>query len=164
MRAKDYAKDGALIGGQGDGTFTSSDLDSIVADYKNRTQQKSTQAPIVIGRPVDEGEKVGVIGDIKRSGDTVLAQLVDLDPKAALLYDKGVFSKRGVQIERSPDGIALRSVGLIAPQWNGQQQTWVDDKTPKLDELYNTQFGTQNLQFSERSEPKGTGSCPKNSD
>lgn len=142
LRAKDYHPDGG-----GSVTYSANDLDTMVDEYHSRGG--SQKAPVVLGKFKDKASPIGTVDDIKRQGDTVLAKLIGLDPKAEQLYDKGVFKKRSVRIERSPEGISLQSVGLIAPQWDGHG--WNEDMTPRLDDLHKQQFETSDVTFSDSS-------------
>jgi predicted transcriptional regulator len=135
-----------------DGKFTSKDLDDLVSDYQTRTTDK---APVVLGRVKGNMQPVGTVDEIRRNGDVLQAKLNKIDPRVGQLYSKGVFKKRSAAFERSSKGgISLVGVGLVSPQWHGQNQRMDDEITPSLDELEKQTFGTQSvIGFSEARGP-----------
>jgi hypothetical protein len=141
LQAKDYTQEGH------DGAYSLSDLDTLVDEYQSRADLR--KAPVVLGQFKEGAPAIGTVADLKRQGNAVLARISNLDTKAEQLFDRGVFKKRSVRMERSPDGLSLLSVGLIVPQWNGQLQHVVDDMTPALDDLHKQEFGAEQIIFAE---------------
>lgn len=137
LRVGDYGADGKVA---------PQDLDDLVSEYQGRATNK---APVVLGRVKDAAPPVGTVDEIRRSGDVLQAKIGKVDPRVDQLYSKGVFKKRSAGFERSPKGIALKGVGLVAPQWNGQQGREDGEITPSLDDLEKQTFGTQSVVFGE---------------
>ncbi len=127
-------------------SFTGEDLDSAVRDYRARSQ--SEKAPVVLGKFKEGAQPIGAVDALKRQGDTVLARVSDLTPRAQELDDAGVFTKHSVRVKRSPAGVSLLSLGLVAPQWNNQIGTWEEDKPVTLDDLHKQVFGEREVTFS----------------
>jgi hypothetical protein len=138
LRVDDYGPDGKV---------TSKDLDDMVSDYQARTASK---APVVLGRVKANGSPVGTVDEIRRNGNVLQAKLDKIDPRVDQLYSKGVFKKRSVAIERTPQGdVSLAGVGLVSPQWNGKMMHIDNEATPSLDDLVKQTFGTQSIVFGE---------------
>lgn len=126
--------------------YTNDDLDNIVNEYKGRAT--GSEAPVRLGLPTaDNSETVGKIGALKRVGSILIGQFSGIDPRAEHLYSRGAFPKKSVEINRSPDGDSLKSVGLIHPTQRGL--SGIPGKSPSLDMLMKSLSGDRTHVFGE---------------
>jgi len=86
-------------------TYTETDLDRIATYDRARHE-----APVVIGHPASNAPAYGWVSRVYRDGETLKADLADLDPAFVGLIRSGRFKKRSISLY--PDG-TLRHVGFL---------------------------------------------------
>ncbi len=86
--------------------WTEADLDRIAAAY----DPKSHEAPVVIGHPKDNAPAYGWVEGLKRTGDTLWAQIKPTVAEFADWLKAGLFKKRSISLY--PD-MTLRHVGFL---------------------------------------------------
>lgn len=100
---------GTFDGGSGPKQYGDADLAKLVANYN----AKEHEAPIVIGHPETDAPAFGWVKGLKKDGDTVLAQLHQVQPQFEELVRSGMYKKRSVGMYVTPDGLKLRHVGFL---------------------------------------------------
>lgn len=89
-------------------TFTTNDLDAIVAGYA----PSSRQAPLVFGHPEkDNGPAYGWVDQLKRHGQTLLARFAHVPANVRELVAQKHY--RHVSLSFMPDRVTLRHVALL---------------------------------------------------
>lgn len=142
--------------------FTSADADALVSGY----DPDSWAAPAVVGHPKDNDPAYGWVKRLGREGDTVFAELGDVDPDFAALVKAKRYAKISASLyppaakaNPTPGTWSLKHVGFLgamAPAVKGLKpvhfSTGADDgaltfaEEPKVPEDHNDQA----LQFAER--------------
>jgi hypothetical protein len=122
------------------------DLDKIVREYATRDDKK--KAPVVLGS-IRSGEQtpVGRIEEVRRKRDSLEGRFGGVDPRVDYLHGRGVFQKKSVRINRTPDRVSLEAVGLVQPKWVSGHLD--DDQTPSIDDLMKQNTGTQEAIFAD---------------
>jgi hypothetical protein len=138
-----------LHAGNVDGeTYTPDDLDGMVNEYQARND--ATKAPVALGIPSQgSSEPVGKIDALRRVGGSLQGKFAGIDPRVEHLYSRGIFSKKSIQVKRSPEGVSLQRVGLIHPKFSGG--SWKDGETPPLDDLMKEKTGNKDHIFGDAS-------------
>jgi hypothetical protein len=86
--------------------YTADDLNYIASNYN----PSESEAPIVIGHPVDSSPAYGWIESLKVEGDKLLAKAKDLVPEFLNAVKQGLYKKRSISLDK--DG-KLRHVGFL---------------------------------------------------
>jgi len=94
------------------GSFNNSDLDQIVANF----DPSFHEPPAVIGHPADNAPAYAWIEGLKRSDNTLLGKLKQVDPQFEEMVKAGRFKKRSVSLYQTAKGWMLRHVGFLGAQ------------------------------------------------
>lgn len=86
--------------------YSADDLNYIASNY-NPTE---SEAPIVIGHPVDSSPAYGWIESLKVEGDKLIAKAKDIVPEFLNAVKQGLYKKRSISLDK--DG-KLRHVGFL---------------------------------------------------
>ncbi len=89
--------------------WTDGDLDNIAAKYDPKTHE----APVVIGHPKDNAPAYGWVESLKRTGDTLWAEIKPTVAEFAGWLKAGLFKKRSISLY--PD-MSLRHIGFLGAQ------------------------------------------------
>lgn len=90
--------------------WTVNDLDRIVELYNNQPPEEKHEAPVVIGHPENDAPAYGWVKQLKRKGNKLLAEIVDLDENFIDLVKKRRYEKISVAFY---DNLLLRHVGFL---------------------------------------------------
>ena len=90
--------------------WTVNDLDTIVELYNNQPPEEKHEAPVVIGHPEIDAPAYGWVKQLKRKGNKLLAEIVDLDENFIDLVKKRRYEKISVAFY---DNLLLRHVGFL---------------------------------------------------
>jgi len=90
--------------------WTVNDLDTIVKLYNNQPPEEKHEAPVVIGHPENDAPAYGWVKQLKRKGNKLLAEIVDLDENFIDLVKKRRYEKISVAFY---DNLLLRHVGFL---------------------------------------------------
>ena len=101
------------------GNYTTRDLDSIVANFKDRV-------PIVTGHPVSDSPARGWLSEVKRTGDKLIGKVGELDQGIIRALAESKFRNLSVRIGQTTSGPKLLHLGLLGgvlPQVEGLNST-----------------------------------------
>ncbi len=90
--------------------FTTDDLDAMVRNY----EPGSDEIPLGLQSDFPGAQAFGQVDELRRDGDTLMAKVSRVNPKLAELYADGALPKVRSTVERTPQGYALRRVGLCS--------------------------------------------------
>lgn len=91
------------------GVFTATDVQQVVDNY-----DPADPAPLVIGHPKIDTPAFGWVSELRREGDTLLAQFGQVVAGARELVAKGLYKKLSVRLRQDEGrGWTLRHVGLL---------------------------------------------------
>jgi len=90
--------------------WTVNDLDTIFELYNNQPAEEKHEAPVVIGHPENDAPAYGWVKQLKRKGNKLLAEIVDLDENFIDLVKKRRYEKISVAFY---DNLLLRHVGFL---------------------------------------------------
>lgn len=106
-------------GNYGDkGNFSNEDLDQMVSNF----DPSYHEPPVVIGHPEHDSPAYAWVEGLKRSGDTLLGKLKQVDPQFEEMVKTGRFEKRSLSLYQTPNGWMVRHVGFLGakpPEING---------------------------------------------
>jgi len=105
--------------------WTDEELDAVVRQYEDRTED----APVVIGHPKDNAPAFAWVDGLKRVGQTLMATFKDVDEQFKNMVNKGRFKYRSVAFY--PD-LKLRHVGFLgaaAPAVKGLGPVQFDEES-----------------------------------
>lgn len=89
--------------------FTEKDLDDIVLNYSNRTND----APLVIGHPNEKAPAYGWVESLKREGDTLMCKFKQLSEGIVEAVRNGHYKNVSVSLRGTDKGLRLEHVGLL---------------------------------------------------
>lgn len=87
--------------------WTKSDLETIVKKYN---EQKSHEAPVVIGHPKDNAPAFGWVEELKTDGKLLYAKFKQLVPEFVEAVKKGMYKKRSISLYGD---LMLRHIGFL---------------------------------------------------
>jgi hypothetical protein len=97
-------------GNYGDkGNFSNDDLDQMVANF----DPSYHEPPAVIGHPEQDSPAYAWLEDLKRSGNTLLGKLKQVDPQFEEMVKAGRFKKRSLSLYQTAKGWMVRHVGFL---------------------------------------------------
>jgi len=91
-------------------SYTVEDLDRMVTTYNDQPEDQRRQAPLVYGHPKDNAPAHGWVGKLKREGEFLLAQCVDMKQDFIDSVNNGSYKFRSASFY--PTGL-LRHVGFL---------------------------------------------------
>jgi hypothetical protein len=89
-------------------TFSHDDLDQMVASH-----QAGIAAPIVIGHPQHNDPAYGWAGELKRTGDSLLARFRDVTPEFAASVEAGHYRTRSVRVAKEKGRWLVDHIGFL---------------------------------------------------
>lgn len=89
------------------GTFTESDLDQIVQNFR------ADEVPIVIGHPKTEDPAYGWVDQVKRVGKKLLGTFKQVEPQFQEMVNEGRFKRVSVRLRQTDKGWKLIHVGFL---------------------------------------------------
>lgn len=112
------------------GAFTVPMLAALAASYDPAVQE----APVVIGHPKLDAPAFGWVKKLRMEGDTLQAQLGEVDPDFESKLQAGKFKKRSVAFIRNGDALKLRHLG------------WLGAMPPHVENLRDAQFSSEQFE------------------
>lgn len=104
------------------GRFSSADLDQMVANF----DPSYHEPPVIVGKPKHDAPAYAWVAGLKRSGNTLLGKLKDVDPQFGEMVRNGRFKKRTVSLYSTAKGWAVRHLGFLGappPEVKGLSNT-----------------------------------------
>lgn len=90
--------------------WTTEDLDTIVKTYNDQPAEARHEAPVVLGHPETDKPAYGWVQQLKREGNTLLAELKDLSDNFVEMVKNGMYKKRSISLYAD---MLLKHVGFL---------------------------------------------------